>query len=127
MINLTIEGEHDLLNALKKEASFNNKRKAVRKNGVKLHKKAVQNANFNGHYEKRKGEGYVFVKPTGATKRSIALEVSNLDTVAKVTSGTNYSGYLETGTRFMEAQPFMKPALDGVIKNFIKDLARTEE
>lgn len=47
--------------------------------------------------------------------------------MAKVTSGTNYSGYLETGTRFMEAQPFMKPALDGVIENFIKDLARTEE
>ena len=100
--------------------------KAVRKNGRKLHKKAVKNANFNGHYKKRKGEEYVFVKPTGATRRSIKLEFSNQSTVAKVKAGTNYSGYLETGTRLMEEQPFMKPALDSVIDNFIKDLARVE-
>ncbi|MFH7333418.1 hypothetical protein FLJ02_11235 [Streptococcus agalactiae] len=106
MINLTLEGEHELLSALKKEVTFENKRKAVRKNGRKLHKKAVKNANFNGHYKKRKGEEYVFVKPTGATRRSIKLEFSNQSTV--------------------EEQPFMKPALDSVIDNFIKDLARVE-
>ncbi|MFH7333665.1 HK97-gp10 family putative phage morphogenesis protein, partial [Streptococcus agalactiae] len=66
------------------------------------------------------------VKPTGATRRSIKLEFSNQSTVAKVKAGTNYSGYLETGTRLMEEQPFMKPALDSVIDNFIKDLARVE-
>ncbi|MGK7092167.1 hypothetical protein [Streptococcus agalactiae] len=54
MINLTLEGEHELLSALKKEVTFENKRKAVRKNGRKLHKKAVKNANFNGHYKKEK-------------------------------------------------------------------------
>lgn len=31
MINLTLEGEHELLSALKKEVTFENKRKAVRK------------------------------------------------------------------------------------------------
>ncbi|HEN0459723.1 TPA: hypothetical protein U3R41_001467 [Streptococcus agalactiae] len=121
MINLTLEGEHELLSALKKEVTFENKRKAVRKHGTKMHSKAINKASFRGHYEGKK-----FVKPTGATRRSIKLEFSNQSTVAKVKAGTNYSGYLETGTRLMEEQPFMKPALDSVIDNFIKDLARVE-
>ncbi len=126
MINLTLEGEHELLSALKKEVTFENKRKAVRKHGTKMHSKAIDKAVFNGHYEWQKGKGRVFVKPTGATRRSIKLEFSNQSTVAKVKAGANYSGYLETGTRLMEEQPFMKPALDSVIDNFIKDLARVE-
>lgn len=42
MINLTLEGEHELLSALKKEVTFENKRKAVRKTVVSYIKKLLK-------------------------------------------------------------------------------------
>ena len=68
----------------------------------------------------------VFTKgySTGATKRSISLELTAGGFEGHVKSGTDYSGYLEKGTRFMEAQPFMKPAFDEIEPQFIAELRR---
>lgn len=52
---------------------------------------------------------------TGNNRRSIKFEAKGLTGSIYSTSG--YGGYLETGTRFMAAQPYFKPALD---KNFPK-------
>jgi len=38
---------------------------------------------------------------------------------------TEYAFYVELGTRFMSAQPFVRPALKAIEPEFIKDMART--
>jgi len=35
---------------------------------------------------------------------------------------TEYASYVEFGTRFMEAQPYMKPAFEKQSKQFRKDM-----
>ena len=47
---------------------------------------------------------------TGNNRRSIQWEVDGLSGSIFSTSG--YGGILETGSRFMSARPYMKPALD---------------
>lgn len=116
---LSISGDEPLMKALQTAANMEAHKAVVKNYGGKLQKRAKNNAVFTGHYE-----GKRFVKPTGATKRSIKLEITNGGFEAKVTAGTDYSGYLEKGTRFMEAQPFMKPAFDVVQPKFISDLRR---
>lgn len=117
MVSITLTGDDDLLKGLIKEASFEKKKAAVRKHGASLQRKAKANAGRP-----------IFAKgySTGATKGSITLQYGNGGLSAKVVAGTNYSGYVEVGTRKMEAQPFMKPALDSVMEEFIKDLGAPE-
>lgn len=57
---------------------------------------------------------------TGHNRRSIMFEAKELEGSVYSTSG--YGGYLETGTRFMPAQPYFKPALDKNIKNLPKNI-----
>ena len=40
----------------------------------------------------------------------------------KITSNAGYSGFLEFGTRYMEAEPFMWPTYLEVQKNLVEDL-----
>lgn len=47
---------------------------------------------------------------TGNNRRSIQFEARGLSGSIYSTSG--YGGYLETGTRFMAARPYFRPALD---------------
>ena len=49
-------------------------------------------------------------KLTGNNMRSIKYEIGDLSGAVFSTSG--YGGFLETGTRFMRARPYFKPALD---------------
>lgn len=39
-------------------------------------------------------------------------------------SGAHYSGYLEYGTRFMVAEPFMRPSIKQIKKNLRDDFSR---
>ncbi len=58
---------------------------------------------------------------TGNNKRSIQYTAKDLQ--ASVFSTSGYGGFLETGTRFMAAQPYFRPALDhniGGLTNAIK-------
>jgi HK97 gp10 family phage protein len=50
---------------------------------------------------------------TGHNKRSIDSEVERVPrgVVARMFTQSGYGGYLETGTKNMEAQPYMWPAL----------------
>lgn len=61
---------------------------------------------------------------TGTTKRSIALEITDAGLTAAVEPGTEYSPYLEYGTRFMDAQPFVKPAYEAQKAQFKEDMQR---
>ena len=43
---------------------------------------------------------------------------------AVVRAGTEYAEYVEKGTRFMEKQPYMKPAFDAQKPQFLRDLKK---
>lgn len=112
MVQLEIRGDELLIKALQTAAN-NKAHKAIIKNfGGKLRKSAKKKAVFTRGYS------------TGATRRKINLEITDGGFAAKVEAGTQYSGYLEKGTRKMEAQPFIKPALDEIEPQFIAELRR---
>ncbi|MCO4605164.1 HK97-gp10 family putative phage morphogenesis protein [Streptococcus gallolyticus] len=112
MTSVSFKGDKELLSALEKMARTDVYKEVVKKSGADLQKKAKEKAVFTKGYS------------TGATKRSIDLQIENGGLSARVTAKTDYSGYLEVGTRKMEAQPFMQPAFNEVQPKFIDDLRR---
>lgn len=112
MAKLTIEGLDELQKALKKNATMEDVKKVVRHNGSEMHQKIVNNADFT--------RGYA----TGATKRSIGLEITDGGLTAEVEPKTEYSPYLEHGTRFMDAQPFVKPGYNAQKGKFKSDMQK---
>lgn len=61
---------------------------------------------------------------TGNMKRSIKMEITDGGFSGEAGPHTDYSAYVEYGTRFQAAQPFVKPAFDVQKGVFIKDLER---
>jgi HK97 gp10 family phage protein len=85
--------------------------KIVKNNTIKMTEKTVKKAEFTQGYQ------------TGYTKRNIeTVMVSKL--VGKTISKSEHSGYLEFGTRFMDAQPFVFPAFFEQKKQFLGDLEK---
>ena len=102
----------------------NDVKRVVKQNGNELQRKMQGNADFHGHYEYEAGVGRVFKKPTGKTKESIGLEIKHAGLTAEVAPTTEYAQYVEYGTRFMDAQPFVRPAYDEQLPQFKKDMQR---
>ena len=111
-MSVTFSGDKELLNALEKMARTEVYKEVVKKNGAALQRTARRKAVFKKGYS------------TGATKRSIKLDLASNGLRAVVKANTDYSGYLEVGTRKMEAQPFMQPAFNEIQPKFIDDLRR---
>jgi HK97 gp10 family phage protein len=110
MPRIRVEGLDKLQKALKENVTMDDVKRVVSHHGAKLQEGTQANADFT--------KGYA----TGTTKRSIGLEFTDGGFTAAVEPGTEYSPYLEYGTRFMEAQPFVKPAYDKQKKLFKKDM-----
>lgn len=93
----------------------------IKKNGSQMASKMRRNmsAQYTGHYE-----GKRFVKPTGATKRSVTETYSNSGMKVAVGPHTNYAPYLEYGTRFMIPRPTIRPAFINQLAIFNKDMKR---
>lgn len=87
----------------------------VKKNGAELNRRMVDNAQFTKGYS------------TGQTRRSINLKLEDDNMTAVVQPGTEYSPYLEYGTRYMDAQPFVKPAWQTQKEIFKNDLDKLVE
>ena len=119
MPEIKFEGIEELKKVLIKNADLNDVEKVVRKNGEQLQKKAQRNAQFKGHYE-----GKEFVKPIGNLKKSIGLEITNGGFNAEVEPTAEYAAYVELGTRFMDAQPYLKPAFDEQSIKFESDMKK---
>ena len=124
-VRFELKGLEKLQKKLQKVAKMEEMERIIEKNGTEMQRKAINNASkFRGHYEGR-GKNKHFVKPTGATKRSISVNSSKVGRFKyKVAPGTNYAAYVELGTRKMSAQPFIKPAFDEQKKLFKDDLER---
>lgn len=109
---IKIEVPKDLTRKLKKLSNKSAVRTVVRYNGGRLQNAMTRRAEFTRGYQ------------TGTTKRSIRTTFTNGGYTAEVGPTTEYAPYLEVGTRFMDAQPFVRPALREVQPNFIHDLER---
>lgn len=112
MAKIKVTGLKELQKALKNNVTMDDVKKVVRQNGSELQRKTQDNADFK--------KGYA----TGETKRSIGLEFTDGGFAAEVEPKTEYAPYLEYGTRFMDAQPFVKPAYDDQVQQFKKDMQR---
>ncbi len=124
-VRFELKGLEKLQKKLQKVSKMEEVERIIEKHGTEMQRKAIINASkFRGHYEGR-GKNKHFVKPTGATKRSISVNSSKVGRFKyKVAPGTNYAAYVELGTRKMSAQPFIKPAFDEQKKLFKDDLER---
>ena len=110
MSKFEISGLKELRKALIDKADLEDVKRIVSHNGSQLQRKMQSNADFKKGYQ------------TGETKRSIGLEIQDGGLAAEVGPETNYSPYVEYGTRTMEAQPFVRPAYDEQKEKFKRDL-----
>lgn len=110
MAHIKIDGLKELEKKLKANATLDDVKRVVRQNGAELQKRMQSKADFTKGYQ------------TGTTKRSIGLEIKDGGLTAESGAETEYAPYLEYGTRFMEAQPFVRPALDEQAQTFKRDL-----
>lgn len=109
---LKINGLKELNKKLSDIKQMEQAKAIVKVNGAELNQKMVKNAVFTRGYS------------TGQTKRSIHLTMSDDDMTAKVQPTTEYAPYVEHGTRFMSAQPFVKPSFNQQKEIFKNDLRK---
>lgn len=112
MPKIKVTGLKRLEKALKDNVSMDDVKRVVRHHGAELQRRTQENADFKMGYQ------------TGTTKRSIGLDINDNGMTAEVEPKTEYSPYLEYGTRFMDAQPFVRPAHVEQKKLFKKDMDR---
>lgn len=128
MSDIKIEGIERFQKKLKKNTDLNAVKKIIKHYGQQMEVDAKKNAeNFKGHYEWRKGQGYVFVEPTGNLKRGIVSETKRDGLEWQTEATVNYSGYPEFGTRFMDAQPYLRPAFKDAANGMKRDTKRLEK
>lgn len=109
---MRISGLDALAKALNKKANMDDVKKVVKMNGSEMQSKMMRNATFTQGYQ------------TGTTMRSIKLTVTNDNLTIRVAPTTEYASYPEYGTRFMDAQPYVRPAYHAQKEQFKKDLNR---
>lgn len=127
MGKVKLVGMKELEKQLKKNASKSEVKSIIKKQGAQLQANAQREADFKGHYEWVKGKGMVFKPPTGNLKGKIKLDIKDGGMTAEVHSEAEYAPYVELGTRFMEAQPFLKPALEKQETSFKKEMRELTE
>ena len=111
MGGIKVVGIEKLQKKLKKNVQMEDVKRVVRHNGAEMQEKAQRNAPVD----------------TGTLKRSIGLEITDSGMTAEVRPTADYAPYVEYGTRFMEAQPYLKPAFDEQKEKFKKDMKKLVE
>ena len=112
MARIKIDGLDKLEKKLKKNVTMDDVKRVVKQNGAELQKTMQGKADFKMGYQ------------TGTTKRSIGLEIKDSGLTAESGPETEYAPYLEYGTRFMDAQPFVRPALEEQETQFKSDMQK---
>ena len=91
------EGIQELQDALKERAKMEDVKKIIQHDGAQMQGEMQRNAIFKKGYSQ------------GDTQRSISLLIYDGGLAVAVEPHTEYSPYVEYGTRYMEAQPFVRP------------------
>lgn len=125
MPKVKIVGVEKLQKKLRRNVAMEDVKHTVRKHGSQLEAKAKRKAEFKGHYEwSKEAGGEVFVKPSGNLKNSIRTEVRNGGMTAEIEPTAEYAAYVELGTRYMKAQPYLKPAFEEQKTKFRNDMKK---
>lgn len=111
MAGVKIIGIEKIQNKLRQNVQMADVKKVVRHNGAEMQAKAQQNAPVD----------------TGTLKRSIGIEITDGGMTAEVEPTADYAPYVELGTRFMEAQPYLGPAFNEQKEKFKKDMKKLVE
>lgn len=106
--SITVRGIKELEAKLKSNATLNDVKKIIKVHGAEMNRNAARKAPVD----------------TGYLRRSIIFAISDGGFSASSTAGAHYAPYLEFGTRFMTAQPFMYPAYLAQKAKFLADLGR---
>ena len=112
MADIVLKGLDELLHGLEERVRYDLLKEAVKVNGAELTKSMKDEAVFTHGYSH------------GDTRRSIELSITDGGLTATVKPTTAYSPYLEYGTRFMEAQPFVRPSYEKQKVKFLEDTKR---
>lgn len=91
---------------LTKNMDLSKVKATVKKNGAQLQKTAQKNTPID----------------TGNLRQKITLEITDGGKTAEVESTAEYGAYVELGTRFMKAQPYLKPAFEEQKEKFKADM-----
>lgn len=106
MAGVKMVGVKELKSKLADAAQMKVAKQIVKRNGAELQARAQRNAPVD----------------TGNLKRSIGLEIMDNGLTAESEAKAEYAPYVEWGTRFMEAQPFMLPAFNAQKEKFKSDM-----
>lgn len=116
-MKVTLKGNKALTRDLTKYANPAVIKTIVQKNGDEL----------NARMKKQTEVAFVKGYSTGQTARSINTIIRDGGYTADVGPTTEYSPYVEYGTRFMQAEPFVAPAFEAQAEKFIRDIERIVE
>ena len=110
--SIKITGVKELEAKLKKNMTLDHVKDTVKQNGSDLQTLMTRNANFVKGYS------------IGTTRRSIRSTYTDSGLTVEVKPTTYYSPYLEYGTRFMSAQPFVRPSFNIQKEIFKRELKK---
>ena len=107
MPKIKLEGMEKLQVKLKKNVQMNDVKRIVKSNGAALQESAQRKVPVD----------------TGNLKRSIGLEIRDSGLTAEEPTA-EYAAYVEYGTRYMNAQPYMRPSYTAQKEKFKSDLKK---
>lgn len=105
---IKVNGLAELEKKLQRNATMSDVKQIVRLNGAELNVNAQRKAPVD----------------TGFLRRSIVFQLASMGFEARVFATADYAPYLEWGTRFMAAMPFMGPAFRIQKEKFKSDMQR---
>lgn len=111
MPKIKLEGMEKLQVKLKKNVQMSKVKQIVKDNGAALQEAAQRKAPVD----------------TGNLKRNIGLEIRDGGLTAEVEPTAEYAAYVEYveyGTRYMNAQPYMRPSYTAQKEKFKSDLKK---
>ena len=100
------EGLDALQKGLMDRAKMDAVKNVVKFDGAQMQQEMMRNAVFKKGYSQ------------GSTQRSITMGFEDGGMTVFVEPRTNYSPYVEWGTRFMDAQPFVRPTFNHMKAQF---------
>lgn len=112
MASVKIVGLKQLDKKLRENLNMDAVKRVVQKNGDQMNERMKKNT------ETAFTKGY----STGDTASSINTVISDCGMTATVEPTTEYAPYPEFGTRFMEAEPYVRPAFEEQVVQFKKDM-----
>ena len=119
MPKIKLEGMEKFQVKLKKNVQMSDVKRVVKANGAALQEAAQRKAPV-GTPQSTGIPGYV----GGTLKRSIVLEIRDGGLTAEGEPTAEYATYVEHGTRFMNAQPYMRPSYNQQKEKFKSDMKK---